>query len=163
MFILSNDQSPVIDFDQGQWNPIPDVGSKYMVGGINYRYQTGHYDVVKDEDYNRRGVTFSYLPTQKQYSVWVRRYWDEDSLPDLNVGSEDFGDGVYSKNGTPEFWMQIGTDTSQLGNRRGRNSIYFSGKSEIPMQGKWSLGVEIEGIKGDEPIEFKSVEIEGVE
>lgn len=153
----------IIDFDQGPLDPVPDVGSLYLIGGINYRYRTGSYDLVVDEDQNRRGVVIEYTPTEDEYHIWLRRYWDNESDPDNNFVGQDLGNGMFTIMNEPEVWISTKRYLSPRGIRSGRSEFLYSGKTEQFSQGHWSVSIEIEGIKGDEILEINTVEMVGVD
>lgn len=155
--------SPLFSYAQNTFDPVPDVGSKYMIGGIPYAFRTGLYDFVVDDDQNRRAAVLDYRPTTKEYVIWSRRYLDRNAEPEVNWDALDLGaTGVFTIPNTPETWIKTTRDTAGAGKQPGVARMPFSGKKEDLSNRAYSIAIEFEGIKGDEPIDIFELTLEGI-
>jgi hypothetical protein len=153
----------IVNFDQGPLNPIPISGSQYIIGGINFRARFGASSMVEDDDQHRRSWLMKFTPTEKQYYYWVRRYWDHSESAEPNWHSQDLGNNVFTIQGTTESWVDIKREPSVRGGTAGIARVMFSGKKEETTQWHARLSIEVEGIKGDEPMIINEVRLEGSE
>jgi hypothetical protein len=148
---------------QDPFSVAPTVGSKYIIGGTKFTYRTGQSNLVPLDNFNKRGIEVEYVPTTKEYVIWLRQYNDEDIEAIANVLSYAFGHGVKAAAG--DSFAKI-TTTSQLTprhKRSGFNRVVFEGLQDSRAESLRQIAFELEGIKADEEIAIQSLTIIGAE
>ncbi len=161
---VSATTSPLFNYAQNPFTEPPADGSRYIIGGIYYAYRIGTYDLVVDDDHNRRAAVVDYRPTEKEYHIWSRRYLDQKTTPENNWDTQSLGgSSVQTIQGTPETWINTKRELYPASEQPGVARLNFSGKKEDLSSRGYSVSIDLDGIKGDEAIEIYEITLEGID
>lgn len=145
------------------WLTVPDTTSKYQLGGVNWRYQTGFFRYVESEDNSPTRVEVVFRPQE------------EESLMDLRV-FEDFSDTATEWQGVGSLDDGVGikvADFPETGDESHRHLICDLTKEnglidqrvdrhrDIYIDGSHYLSVDLRGTSSEEQTKVYEVTIDG--
>lgn len=139
------------------WKIKPAVGDTYQIGGINYTWRSGEYDLIKTSGYQKRGVELEYDPTDSASHMEFRVY-----VEDLDYGITvpvtqkvtETSNGVTTTDGV----ASIEVDTTRA---NGFVQHHYDATGAIRSDAPGSVQVEIEGTTNGEQHEFTSINLTG--
>ena len=144
--------------------------SKYVVGGVAWRFQTGRfqfpdsYDSKKGAIGNKRGVRFAYEPTGGTSEIDVRWWLNHDDQVSNNTIDVREGVGIRTKNNDPDTRVDLNRSRSNLQDVPGFSVVEIGGgHCQGEGQGHRWLSVEIRGVAGPVPHKIYHMTLMGVQ
>lgn len=139
------------------WTTMPDATSVYQVGGIRWKYRTGWFRYVHDEEENPRGFNVVFEPLSDGALMTARVYLDQSGDPVVwqNPYSLTEGTGVRSAKDSPDLVADL---TKSLGFIQKR----YDGHREYYADGPRFVSLDLSGVQGVDRVQLYQVTIDGV-
>lgn len=155
------------------WSTQPAVGDSYVIGAIPWEYRTGMLSMAinpqaGDQEMPRdqaRAARISWLPTANPCTFDIRRYLNNDALPQEDAIENDMGNGLTSnahESGvTQEMWKdRAKVDQSSVG-AIGFTRYEFDHPSEDYSEVDRWISILLSGFQSQDKVAIYSVEVDG--
>lgn len=140
------------------WDTVPDSTSEYVIGGIQWKWDTPWMRLSGDQTGNPRAIEILYSPTQNaSYVDSVSRFDNNQNPRAWYYSSSD--DGVSTQSGSPK--MRFSTESRDY--RSGYSLKRIDGHMDEQAYGDLFVSHSFSGVKGSEPISIRRITIDGVE
>lgn len=140
------------------WSIIPEVGDRYQIGGVPYRYVSAEFGWSYGEMETKRRIAVSFLPTTHPATMFIKMYHDQDDDPIVwaqsTIGSDY--EGVGAKKGFPELSLDLTHPSAQAQQR-------LPNRREDNTRGPRSMTFEFAGAAGPDGVIISDIELDGVE
>jgi len=139
------------------WLALPDSTSVYQLGGIEWKYRTGQFRFVMDEETNARRVEVLFRPVEPDASMDLRILLDfgNTHLVWNHEHELDDGRGVRSEIGSSDLEIDL-TKVEGFVQQR------LDGHKDFYLDGPRFMAVELGGFSCQEPIGVFGMTIDGV-
>lgn len=135
------------------WLVKPDATSKFQVGAIVWKYQTGWLRYVDAEDNNVRRAEVMFEPNDT--TIVMRRFRDRLTEPTLSSVTRS-SDGVSSVMGSGDIELDLDRSSGFVQHR-------FDGSKETYTHGQRLVSLELSGYGGEKPVRIFQITLDGVQ
>lgn len=138
------------------WLIEPDATSTYQIGGIHWRYRTGEFRFIQDEQNNPRRVELLFTPTEEGAIMNMRIFLDRSDIP--SEWTADFalddGRGFSTYRNKPDAEMDLTKNNGFCQHR-------IDGCKDFYLDGPRFIQIELGGVQNSDPVEILGMAIDG--
>lgn len=140
------------------WHIMPEVGDRYQIGGIHFRWESGQFDWTYGQMEIKRRIGFSFYPVDVPTTMFVRMYNDQDDSPILwaqsTMGSDYEGIGAQAS--FPELSVDM-TDQSAYAQQR------LEGRRDDNITGPRFITFDLTGVAASGGFVLSSIDLDGID
>ncbi len=144
--------------------------SKYIVGGVAWKFQTGRfqfpdsYDSKKAGTGNKRGLRFAWEPVDGTSEIDVRWWMNHDTSPLTNHADIKEGNGIRIKRGSADTYVDFDRSRAGTTETPGFSVVEIGcGHLHGESQGHRWLSTELRGVAGPVAHKIYSMTLMGVQ
>lgn len=139
------------------WLVKPDATSRYQIAGVKWSFLSKRWTWARGEAQMSRRIAFYYKPTRARSYLDLQVIRDENETPILAVKTQ-------SGEEAEGFAAEKDNDTLQADMRRpgGHAQQRMDGQKDANIDGQRRVRFHIGGVAGEDGVEIKAIEIDGV-